>query len=76
MTDFSEKAAEIAAESLFTKTQLEKLFNNDKERDKFVQIRSIIKESTSINNATKDIIDLGDDAVKILVKIGKKVLLG
>ena len=76
MANFSRRAAEIAGESFFTKTQLEKLFKTDQERNRFVQVRSIIKVSTNTNQATRRIVDMGDDAIKILVKIGKKVLIG
>lgn len=76
MPDFGQKATEIAGESFFTKIQLEKLFKTDEERERFIQVRSIIKESTNTNQAARKIIDMGDDAVRILVKIGKKALLG
>ena len=76
MPNFGKKAAEIAGESFFTKTQLEKLFKTDDERERFMQVRSIIRESTNTNQATRKIVDMGDDAVKILVKIGKKALIG
>lgn len=75
MPNFGQKAAEIAGESFFTKTQLEKLFKTEEERDRFVQVRSIIRESTNTNQATKKILTMGEDAVKILVKIGKKALV-
>lgn len=44
MPNFSKKVAEIASESLFTKTELEKLFKTNKERDEFLQVRTIIRE--------------------------------
>lgn len=76
MPDFSRKAAEIAGESFFTRTQLEKLFKTDEERNRFVQVRSVIREAADTNQATRRIIDMGEDAVKIFVKLGKKALIG
>ncbi len=70
------RAAEIAGESFFTKTKLGKLFKSDKERQKFMQVRSVIKNSTNANQATLKIIGMGQDAVMILVKIGRKALVG
>ena len=71
---FQDEVKNIASESAFTSVQLEKLFTSDSEREAFLKVRSVLVEATNTNEATKRIIELGADAVDVLVKVGKFVL--
>ncbi len=71
---FQDEVKTIASESVFTSVELEKLFETEDEQNAFLKVRSALIEAKSTNEATKRIIDLGSEAVKVLVKVGKFVL--
>jgi hypothetical protein len=74
MGGFANEAKRIAGESTFTTAQLEKLFKSKAERDALIEVQRILKEAANANAAAARILELGEIAVRVLVKVGKLAL--
>jgi hypothetical protein len=74
MPDFAKAARQIAGESVFTHVELEKLYESEEERAKCVEVQKVLKEAASVNQATKRVLEMGEEAVRVLVKLGRYCL--
>ena len=58
----------------FLNIELEKLFKTEEERETFQKIQEVLKNSTNSNQTAKKIAEWGEDAIVILIKLGKLAL--
>ncbi len=75
MTRFSEKFNEIAGDSRFSKLELQEIFTSEEEQT-IIDVKKVLSNARDYNEASSKIQSLGADAIKVLVKIGKKALIG
>ena len=69
---FNDEANNTSSESSFLKIKLETFFDSDEEKQTFAKIKDAITLSIDENIATKQIYDLGEKGVSVLLKILKK----
>ncbi len=76
MGRFSQKLSAIAGESRFTQLELDRTFKSEKDRQALIAVQTALKRSTNENEAIRKIQKLGEKGIKVLVRLGKKALLG
>jgi len=69
---FNDEANNTSGESSFFNIKLETFFDSDEEKQTFAKIKDAISSATDQNIATKQIYDLGEKGVSVLLKILKK----
>ncbi len=75
MGRFSQKLFEIAGESKFTKIELERIYSSEEDQQTLIEVKEVLKNATNENEAIEKIQAIGEEAVRVLVRLGKKTLL-
>jgi len=75
MGRFSNRLNEVAGNSRFTQLELESIFSPEEE-EVILEVKEALASATDDNEATIKIQAMGEKAIKVLTKLGKKSLLG
>ncbi|MGP5307467.1 hypothetical protein [Vreelandella alkaliphila] len=75
MGRFSDRLSEVARNSRFTQLELESIFTPEEE-EVILEVKEALASASDDNEASVKIQNMGEKAIKVLTKLGKKALLG
>lgn len=75
MGRFSDRLSEVAGNSRFTQLELESIFTPEEE-EVILEVKEVLASASDDNEASVKIQNMGEKAIKVLTKLGKKALLG
>lgn len=75
MGKFSDRLSEVAGNSRFTQLELESIFTPEEE-EIILKVKEALASARDDNEALAKIQNMGEKAIKVLTKLGKKTLVG